>query len=89
MANPRAKRLAAEKHPRDDTDLATAPRRMTMRDVGGIGLGCSADDDSNVTGDERSLPTPVRPREEHALLLHQYVDVDENPFGFSLDLDDA
>ena len=69
--------------------LATAPRRMTTRDVGGVGLGCSADDDSNVTGDERSLPAPLRPKEDHALQLHLYDDIDENPFGFSLDLDDA
>ena len=60
-----------------------------MCDVGDIGLGCSADSDSNVTGDERALPTPVRPMEDlsHQHLSYEYAD--ENPFGFSLGLDDA
>ena len=59
-----------------------------MRDVGCVGLGCSADSDSNVTGDERALPTPVRPLEDpsHQHLMYDYAD--ENPFGFSLGLDD-
>ena len=57
--------------------------------VGGERLGCDADSDSNVTGDERSLPTPVRPREVSALHIHEYDHTDENPFGFSLGLDDA
>ena len=60
-----------------------------MRDVGGIGLGCSADSDSNVTGDERALPTPVRPREDPALQHLSYDFADENPFGFYLRIDDA
>ena len=67
--------------------LATAPRRMTMRDVGCVGLGCSADSDSAITGDELDLPTPLRPPVDpsHQHLSYEYAD--ENPFGFSLGLD--
>ena len=69
--------------------LATQPRRMNTRDVGGIGLGCRAESDSNVTGDIRALPTPLRPKDVAPHTLHELADSDDNPFGFSLGLDEA
>ena len=62
---------------------------MNTRDVGNIGLGCKADSDSNITGDVKALPTPLHPESAQPNALHELADSDDNPFGFSLRLDEA
>ena len=86
MKNLRAIRfLDAGRHPYEAERglLATPPRRLTTRDVGGIGHDPSADSDCSITGDERTLPSVVR---KCALSTEDEI---ENPFGFSLSLDAA
>ena len=91
MRNARAvKSLDQSLHPYGDhARLVTMPRRMNTRDVGNIGLGCRADSDSNITGDVKSLPTPLRPECAQPNTMRELADSDDNPFGFSLGLDEA
>ena len=89
MRNARAvKYLNQGLHPYGDhARLVTLPRRMNTRDVGNIGLGCDADTDSNLTGDVKTLPTPLRPESAQPNALHELADSDEDPFGFGFGLD--
>ena len=60
VANPRVlSKLSQGKHPYDDKNLATAPRRMTVDDVGYASKEQGSWSDGSVTGCEREvLPTP-------------------------------
>ena len=77
--------LDAGRHPYEAEHglLATPPRRLTTRDVGGIGHDPNADSDCSITGDARTLPSVVRK------CAHSAEDEIENPFGFMLSLDAA
>ena len=90
MRNPKAIfYLDAGRHPYEENHpmLATQPRRLTTRDVGGVGHGWQADSDGSITGDERMLPAILR---SSATGQQHCADEEvENPFGFDLSLDSA
>ena len=76
--------LDAGRHPYEAEHglLATPPRRLTTRDVGGIGHDPNADSDSSITGDDHTLPSVLRKGANCAEDI-------ENPFGFMFNLDAA
>ena len=93
MKNLRAIRfLDAGRHPYEAEHglLATPPRRLTTRDVGGIGHVSNADSDCSITGDERTLPRVLRKDGSRQLqCVHSADDAKESPFGFDLSVDAA
>ena len=78
--------LDAGRHPYegDQPMLATQPRRLTTRDVGGVGHGRQADSDGRITADERMLPPILRQQ-----CMYEAEEEVENPFGFYNSLDNA
>ena len=96
MKNPRVtKLLELGKHPYDSGNplLATLPRRLTVRDIGGTCNSYQGDSDDSITADERSLPRVVCP--SAALTADTCIPQfdsyyeEENPFGFGVGLDAA
>ena len=85
MANPRAlNRLMNGRHPVEDNDLATMPRRMTINDVGIAPKEQNTWSDASFTGGDRPPPTVSVTRCDDGLPLS-----DEDPFGFGFGIDEA
>ena len=74
----------AGRHPHEDTELATAPRRLTVDDVGIAPKEQCTWSENSFTGRERSPPI-------HAVTqsMHAEHESDEDPFGFGFDIDEA
>ena len=103
VANPRAlSRLSQGKHPYDGKNLVTAPRRMTVDDVGYASKEQGSWSDGSVTGCEREvLPTPpAQSIGQHCGIACMLVCVcnrraqmepssDEDVFGFGGGIDEA
>ena len=79
------KKLSSDRHPHDDKDLATAPRRMTVDDVGVAPKEQGSWSEGSITGCERPVPPPP---------ITQGVESfdplsEEDPFGFGFGIDKA
>ena len=82
--------------------LDTKPRKMTVRDTGGVGNGTEVVSDDSLTGDIQTLPPFLHRRDqERGNLVDDHCEAemgtvctdilidDENPFGFELGFDCA
>ena len=93
IANPRAlSRLTQGKHPYDEKDLATAPRRMTVDDVGYAPKERDTWSEGSVTGCERDT-TPTPPEQctgqNNCTDAHPEPSSDEDVFDFGKGFDEA
>ena len=92
VANPRAlTRLANGRHPLDDKDLATLPRRLTTDDVGVVLKEHETWSDDSLTGCERPLPTSHDHCASNTVSTCAFIDseFEDDPFGFGFGLDDV
>ena len=92
VANPRVlSKLSQGKHPYDDKNLATVPRRMTVDDVGYASKEQGSWSDGSVTGCEREvLPTPpAQSISQHCGIAQMEPSSDEDVFGFGGGIDEA
>ena len=90
MSNPRvAALLMAGRHPYLDKNplLATMPRRLTYRDIGGSPYSVDCDTEASITGDE--CTPPFRPTDDGQCTSSVPQTWDDDPFGFSYSLDHA
>ena len=94
MRNPRVtKLLELGKHPYESGNplLATMPRRLTIRDVGGTCYSFQGDSDGSITGNERTMPRVIRPLDtvtsDKCIPLVECFSEEEDPFGFGVGLD--
>ena len=91
IANPRAlARPTAGRHPYDDKDLSTRPRRLSVNDVGIAPKEQDTWSEDSLTGCER--PNAIDVVSMHmdtasSCLVHEYVEADEDPFDFGFGLD--
>ena len=80
----------AGRHPYDDKDLATAPRRLTVDDVGTAPKDRGSWSEGSVTGCERNnLPDPPVQQVDHMLAGRDEPSSEEDPFDFGFGLDEA
>ena len=79
------------KHPYDDKNLATAPRRMTVDDVGYASKEHDTWSDGSVTGCEREIaPTPpAQSINQPWVVENPELSSDEDVFDFGGGLDEA
>ena len=90
MSNPRvATLLMAGRHPYHDKNplLATMPRRLTYRDIGGSPYSVDCGSDASITGDERT--PPIRNTDDGHCTSNIPETWDDDPLGFSCSLDHA
>ena len=90
IANPRAlSRLTAGRHPYDDKNLATQPRRLSVQDVGFAPKEQDTWSEDSLTGCERPNTAEVvnvLTNTVNSSGMHD-VEVDEDPFDFGFGLD--
>ena len=89
MRNPTAiYHLDKGRHPYepDHPLLATQPRRLTVRDIGGVSHGPTGDSDGSITADDRVLPPSLRSGRASEQFDCRRLDDQDDPFGFGFSM---